>query len=663
MEFAFVPELNPEMFSAQQNWVTLVREALATSKIRRARTSMTPALPPPNDLYATINLVGNMTTDSLAEQLSRSKSALGLVLLLQPGYVVRAAVRDDFLSAAKRLSQSSVAGFVSDVTMSDGSLLYPQPPYYLLASAWQNCGPEAPLLVKQALLLQYLQAYPGMTFRSWLFTLWLFYKSTDRQLLIRAPHAYFSFRGCFDSMHCFYSDEVIESPTEMLTQPRLFASREAPPGRIAARAHSFYTDYARLITEECTKRTGSSPDAVWIRAAAFPRLCTGTAEHGLFTLHALKVSLLYSCGAHCVFLPGELPEPPVSSLGWSLDAQGVCWREVGSHSHCAEWFPKRARMLPSGMDCATPPLDDITTSAAALAASAPCDFILSKEEHPPAGKCAPKILLAGFDGCGVREVAQLLKAHPHVNTSLSSGNNAVFTSRKAYYELDLTRASSLYARKTFAQQFADTDGTNTLSFDDTLAYMQTSPGLPSRLKRLMPSAKVVFIVCDPALRFWNVYNDVQVTGDKRKAELQRLLQKLDASSYDTLVATTLLDGSLGQRGVKKDALLLQQTFLERGYYALHLVDWTREFGAPNVLVVRAEDVQQATTETLARILEFSGLSQDSPPRLDTQFAVSPWEDAPPGSQIRLRALYARYNRWLADLLEDDYPLTWKASSA
>jgi hypothetical protein len=87
---AFVPELNAEMFSAQQNWVTLVREAFATSKIRRARTT-SQALPAPDDLYTTVNLVGNVTTDSLAAQLSRSKSALGLVLLLQPGFVVRAA--------------------------------------------------------------------------------------------------------------------------------------------------------------------------------------------------------------------------------------------------------------------------------------------------------------------------------------------------------------------------------------------------------------------------------------------------------------------------------------------------------------------------------------------------------------------------------------------
>jgi glycosyltransferase involved in cell wall biosynthesis len=658
---AFVPDLSPEMFTAQQYWVSLVRQAIALAKERRKQGAVTSAVGSADNVFAVLHLSGNSTTDEVAAQLASNSSALELVLLLQPGYRVKPSAHDDLVLAAVQLARSPVAGFVSWVEMGDGSLLYPQPPYYLLASAWYNCGPEAPLVVKTRLLVRYLQLHPGITFRPWLFTLWLFHTVEDRQILLRAPHAYFSFHGCFDSIQCFWSEELMESPNEMLAQPHLYASRQVPPGRITTVTQTFEKNFAGLLSRECGKKRGSAPDPVWMRAAAFPRLCNGTHEHGLFTLVSLKKALLHTCGAHCVFLSSELPEPPASSLGWALDSGRVCWREVGSNSQCSEWFHQRSRTLPFGVDClapvAAPRLLPLAVAPRLAQASGKCDLLLSKEEHPPAGKCAPKIILAGFDGCGVHGIADLLRKHPAVNASVSSQEHTIFSSRKAFYELDAVRASTLFARRAFAQQFADSDG-DTVTFDDTLTHMHYRPELPSRLKRLMPSAKVVLLACNPTTRFWNIFHEVEADGGKRKAEMQKLLKKVGASTYDLLVRMTMLHSALGEKGVKSDELLLQQLFLERGFYAVALLDWLREFGKDNVLVVSADALQNQTATAMASLYSFAGLTQVSSDHVDLPGGLHPWGQAPRASQVRLSAAYVKYNRWLADLLGEDYPLTW-----
>jgi hypothetical protein len=93
---------------------------------------------------ALLRLTGNSSTNGVGDLLA--SSAAPLVLLMQPGYALRPELRDAFLAATEQLQLSDAVGFVSYVATSDGTVLYPQPPYYVPHMR----GPAAVLLVRRA---------------------------------------------------------------------------------------------------------------------------------------------------------------------------------------------------------------------------------------------------------------------------------------------------------------------------------------------------------------------------------------------------------------------------------------------------------------------------------------------------------------------------------
>ena len=661
----YAPTLRPQMASAQGAWVALIRRALREAKARRAAG---PAPPPPPVRLVRLTLAGELGTQEVAEMLRRAGPG-DAVLLSAPGFDLlpgEAATLERALSVA--LSEPRTAGLVSSVRMGDGSRMVPQAPFYLLSSGWYNCAPSAPLALRRSLLERYLDEQAGSRFQPWLLTLWLLYGGEaegNALALLTHPRPLFSFSGCLDALACFWGEEEMPLPPALLADSRALAHSPVPPARIARRLAAFEANFSALIQEECAEAGG---DSAWALAARSPRLCPGTLQHGPFTLAALKTALLHACTGFCPFLMGEHPTGvPLPSVGWSLDSARSCWREVGTASTCQPWFAQRARTPAGSFACFAPKPQP--PPPAEPADAPPCDLMLSAEEHPPGGRCAPRLLVAGFQGCGAPALSALLALHPQAGGEGGAAPTpAQRAARREFYAAEGGEASQAQ-RWAYASTFGQEGGA---LLDDTPASMLPRPGTPARLRRLLPTARVAMVVCEPAARALAAWGGGE--GERLGAGVaarQRL-----GGSFEMAVSA-LLNGSLGGARVGAESAFfpgsLQQLLLEQGYYALHLMDWLGEFGSQAVMVVHAERLRVDAAGAARELFAFLGLppadealeggaaAAAAAPHLPLQ-TVERAEEAP--SLALLGGAYGTYNRWLSALLGNaEYPLRWPTGEA
>ena len=168
-------------------------------------------------------------------------------------------------------------------------------------------------------------------------------------MVLQVPHTLFRFNGCFDVADCFAGELAVDSPHKMLAAGTL--RRYHSPHTLHSTRNMSYA--ARMNATCSTLRRDF--DEHWTAAAAAPRLCNNSVEHGVFTLDALRASISYLpfCGAHCmpnlaVTATAARQEPH----GWHLDWKESCWYEISmEHAICAAHFPAQLKLFPAGLAC------------------------------------------------------------------------------------------------------------------------------------------------------------------------------------------------------------------------------------------------------------------------------------------------------------------------
>lgn len=448
----------------------------------------------------------------------------------------------------------------------------------------------------------------------------------------------------------------------------------------------------------------ATSDAAWRRAAADPKLCPGTVEHGAASLRALRQALRACCGCWCVFHGTALPAPPSTALGWSLDAPRGCWRETDSSEECARNFwAGRPATRPVGVECDGPQPPP----------PAPCDLLLSPVEHPPVGFCGPQLLIAGSMKCGTNLLANILAQHeesvlkvaqhrwvPHAafgRVSLpdestgqcgypvdsvvggargaacraeglcASGCGDFLIYENHYFSFATgsngSDSGSLANRRRYAAMLANTAGSGgRFTFDKSPSYFQGQfyPDLPARARALLPRAKVVVAVCDPTSRLWSQYNhELRMANETEKhTAVTAYLAERGVDSFSQLVALFNASRAAGDERGRASARWLEQEFLERGYYGLHLLDWYTAFGRANVHVVNTDEMAgRRTAKAVRALLTFAQLPLRRFPWANLSSIVgleNTWHGYTRGGmpQVeaeRLVALYAPHNELLRSL--------------
>lgn len=231
---------------------------------------------------------------------------------------------------------------------------------------------------------------------------------------------------------------------------------------------------------------------------------------------------------------------------------------------------------------------------------------------------------------------------------------------------------SLDARRSYTRLLPsplDMSSNSKATFDKSPSYLDSQwwgGRVASIAKKLLPHAKIVVSVCNPTERMYSHFRHIISTG------LMGELKGID--NFDVLVDEILKDPV--SANVNFTAFDIQKTltgvFYETGLYSTHILDWMREYGRENVLIVSLDSIAQDSYAVAKSIIDFVGLDWSKYPEknavesLGKVFANAAnnysRNHVPVNARRKLDMAYERSIRLLADMMNDDHYLKWIPTS-
>ena len=286
---------------------------------------------------------------------------------------------------------------------------------------------------------------------------------------------------------------------------------------------------------------------------------------------------------------------------------------------------------------------------------------MSAEEHPPRGFCGPKVVIAGAMKCATNYLARLLGMHEDSLQKSEHFEQHYFSFMTHGNLSGPSDSGSLENRRRYAAQLVNAVGSS-FAIDKSPSYFTPyHPDLASRVRSLLPHAKVVVAVCDPTVRLWSHYHHEQRTTPK--TAVTSYLEAHGMATFAAMVARFNATSSGSDSDAQRWA---EREFLERGYYGVHMLDWQAAFGA-NVLLVNTDGLSSPgrVAKTVRGLLSFAGLSLLRYPWANLSAALPhaasvsaddgyAREAVPPVEAAALDALYAPHNALLRSLAGIDF---------
>ena len=190
-------------------------------------------------------------------------------------------------------------------------------------------------------------------------------------------------------------------------------------------------------------------------------------------------------------------------------------------------------------------------------------------------------------------------------------------------------------------------GDGQITGEATCSYL-FHPAAASRVAVLLPSVKLIVLVCDPVTRGWRQFLRQRRLGREplptfRQAllgEADRVFPAWQRARWDPLFP---------------DHALQRFSYVWGGHYADQLRGWLEHVARDQILVLQTERLTTAPAEELRRTYDFLGI----PAQPEDVRLTLPTDDArmDPGLQRILREHFAERDAQLAELLGE--PLAWK----
>ncbi len=258
-------------------------------------------------------------------------------------------------------------------------------------------------------------------------------------------------------------------------------------------------------------------------------------------------------------------------------------------------------------------------------------------------RATPDFLVIGAQRSGTSSLYKWLSRHPEVAASLRK--------EIEYFTVDYGRGPGWYkahfplrARRTVARL----RGRRLLTFEATPDYI-FDPRAPERAHHLLPEARLVLVLRDPAKRAVSHYHHMRRLGleplgidEAIQGEEGRL-----APEWERIVA----DPYHRATGLRRFS------YAARGLYAEQIERWLEYFPRDRLLVLRFEDLVADPAPAFDSILDFLGLRRWHPPEFRNYSYVGEADAGYlPPSQATADFLAARFekpNRHLAELLGEE----------
>jgi len=343
-----------------------------------------------------------------------------------------------------------------------------------------------------------------------------------------------------------------------------------------------------------------------------------------------------------------------------------------------------------------PQRGNLTSSSGPAWKRAICDVVL-EEDHHGRRVCGPQVIIGGAMKCGTNSLGSLLQLHPRVKfhycrdeecapcqdnaaDCMERFQGASKMGAKTLWESHyFTHLTSLHnpprdyegneGRYLLARQLPRVDGVHNITVDKSPSYLDTHflPDVATHAKRLLPHAKVIFSLCDPAARLYSEYYH-NLRWDE--TSLYRFFDDAGVkrpANFSEWVVALQEDSELCRLQPRQCADARNNSIL-KGIYADGLQRWIDAFGKHEVLVVNLVD---SVDQKAAKVLAHAGLPFEEYPwgQLDDMGHSyvnhidgykGRWyaSTEAPEAMEKLRSFYSGHNARLADLLREQWPRDW-----
>ncbi|MEL6614940.1 MAG: sulfotransferase domain-containing protein [Bacteroidota bacterium] len=264
-----------------------------------------------------------------------------------------------------------------------------------------------------------------------------------------------------------------------------------------------------------------------------------------------------------------------------------------------------------------------------------------------AGHVLPDFLLIGVQKGGTTSLYNYLAQHPDV---LGVGAKELF-----YFDRRFASGDKWYrcwfptqGAMTRAQEAAR--GRTVLTGEASTSYLD-HPAVPNRAADLVPEAKIVAVLRDPAERalshyFHNVRKGREPLAilDAFRAEGERLAGEAEKALADPAY---------------ESQALMHFNYLSRGHYAEHLERWATRYPAAQTLVLRSEDLFSDPKGVFDQTLDFLGLAPWTPEAFRVHNPGTNRREVADDVRAFLDAHYAPHNARLGQRLGPEFD--WSAA--
>jgi len=256
----------------------------------------------------------------------------------------------------------------------------------------------------------------------------------------------------------------------------------------------------------------------------------------------------------------------------------------------------------------------------------------------------PDVLIIGGQRCGTSSLYKWLSRHPNVSPSLRKETE--------YFSIGHAKGEDWYRAHfplRLRRRAADVMGRALVTFEATPDYL-FDPRAPKRARALVPEARLIALLRDPADRAVSQYHLNVRLGDE-SLDLDGALRAEDERLRDEWTR-------VAEHPDYRATSLRRFSYVARGRYVEQLQRWLDVYPRRQLLVLRSEDLYASPAEVYHRILGFLDLPAWEPPEFRNYSFMGPFGGTypdPPNTVRRFLAdAFAEPNRRLVDLLGEEF---------
>lgn len=250
----------------------------------------------------------------------------------------------------------------------------------------------------------------------------------------------------------------------------------------------------------------------------------------------------------------------------------------------------------------------------------------------------PDYLIIGAKRCGTTSMSTYLQSHPGVAPLFP---RAQHVKGVHYFDRQFSRGPAWY--RSFFPVGSRRPRARRQLAGEASPYYLVHPYAAARAAQVVPHARILLQVREPAGRAWSQYRDEVKVGN----ETLPFAQALAAEPARMAPERARMAADEHYYSPVHEHL----SYLEQSRYADALARWLEHFPREQVLVVRSEDLFERPEPTFRTVTDFLGLEPFVPPQGFRQHNASPApSDGPDPALTALRTSFAPANEALAALL-------------